>query len=539
MTTELIEHRQTLQAELESLNIKADIAQLEDALRHRSQGQSLIEGFGDYIDPMESIRGNPEYFGGFQNGHVSRPDDRSSGDNAPVFKDEQALAFIRGAGEWISQSDATAVGALEALASYVIGTGFTWTAESDDPEAAQIVQRIVDEFCERVDWCGGLDRELFKRTRKSGERFVRLHQLAGGVSDIEVYEPSWIMRPNNPAEVERHWGLPAECDWKYGVCTVPGRSTMIYGFSVFRHGDPTEFEYVPVDEMSHVKINVDRNVKRGVSDFYVAEEWLSKAAKLLRRTLDGGAIQASIALIRKWNPQASQANINAAAESVVKFQTKLPNYEGQSGPANIPTEQFYSGKIVDKKGVDYEPGPMGSSNAPTYMDIAQAGLRKAANRWQMPEFIFTGDASNANYSSTLVSESPFVKFCEHLQSQTVKDDSSVFWRVVKHAAEGGRTRGYGYQDLKQLVTLDAAAPDVASRNRAEENSIRQSQHAAGILSRESWSMEVDRDYHEERKKIEQEPQPVQANPTQAAAIGAALESVSTTTEARAILESYS
>lgn len=533
----LTQQRQALQEQFDALNLRADIAQLETVLRHHDQQQNLIEAWGDYIDPMDSLRSDPEFFATPGAGHVSRGDDKRFGDNAPIFNEEQRLSFIRGAGEWIGQTDATAIGALETLASYVVGTGFVWQAEGDDEKAVMFVQRIVDEFLDRSNWLGDLDRELFKRTRRSGERFVRLHQLQGGISEVEVCEPSWIMTPANAGQVAYHYGLDPRYDWKYGVCTDAGRATKVHGYAVFRHGDPEDFEFVPVEDMSHVKINVDRNVKRGVTDFYAVEGWISGASKLLNRTIEGGAIQASIALVREWNPKASDANIQSAAGGLVKYQSKLANPSAAAGYSNIPTERFYSGKVVDVRGGKYSPGPMGGSNAPTYIDIVQAGLRKAASRWSMPEFMFTGDASNANYSSSLVSESPFVKFCEYLQKQTERDDASVFWRVVKHAAESGRTGGYSYDDLKQAVMLSAAKPDIATRDRLQDHTIRKELNAAGILSRETWAQETDHDYELERQKIEQEPPVATADPTQAAAFGAALESVTTTDEARAILES--
>ena len=41
----------------------------------------------------------------------------------------------------------------------------------------------------------------------------------------------------------------------------------------------------------------------------------------------------------------------------------------------------------------------------------------------MPEFMFTSDASNANYSSTLVAEGPAVKMFERLQASMIEQDA--------------------------------------------------------------------------------------------------------------------
>ena len=48
--------------------------------------------------------------------------------------------------------------------------------------------------------------------------------------------------------------------------------------------------------------------------------------------------------------------------------------------------------------------------------MLQAELRAIAARLVMPEFMFTSDASNANYASTMVAEGPAVRMFERLQA---------------------------------------------------------------------------------------------------------------------------
>ncbi len=501
----------TLTERRDNLLLQEEIAWREEQLRHHDMAKSTItEAWGDYIDFAEPFQSEPDFTG--QRGQrLSRADDRRNGDNAPIFNNEQTLALIRGAGEWISQTDSTAMGALEALTSYVIHTGFIWTVKASDPkneEAAQIaksVQAVIDEFLVRERWRGSLDRELFKRCRRAGERFVRIHKADGWLSYLEVYEPGWITEPRNPREIEAHYGLPVGLDWKYGIATLFGRPDIVVGYWAFRFGDPDQGEFIPVEEMSHAKVNVDRNVKRGLSDFYVNNEWLMSAAKLLRNALQGGTIQASIALLRTWKDGTKPAAIRSAVDGAVEFQSKLPALLGSSGSRNIPTERWYPGKIVDHKGGDLKPGPMGSSNAPQFVNLVQAGLRKAGNSHNFPEFMYSGDASNANYSSTLVSEAPFVKHCESLQMEEDTEQAEILWRVVRNASEAGRFGEVSVAELQRVLDITAEHPDIATRDRDKEHRIRSEEHKSGILSRQTWAEEVGRDYEEEQRRIAKEP----------------------------------
>ena len=273
----------TLQEQYESLKVAAQVVALKETLRrHKLASNQLTEGWGDCIDPFDSWKSEASYFGGggvsSGGSYISRAEDRSDGDNAPHFDNEHTVAMIRGACEWLATTDTTAIGMLEALTSYIVGWGSEYSTEAESPEwepLAQAVECVIDEFLKRERWCGGLDAELFQRTRRAGERFVRIVGDPSGFSRTYIYEPAWITEPASPRQVEQWYGLPC-LDWKYGIASAIGEPTEIWGYFGLRNGDPARGEFIPAEEMSHVKINVDRNVKRGLSDFYAGREWLNK-----------------------------------------------------------------------------------------------------------------------------------------------------------------------------------------------------------------------------------------------------------------------
>jgi hypothetical protein len=490
---------QALREKIEALKLERESQLLETRIRrHELAQRQITEAWGDMIDPRDAWTGESEFLTDQRAGRIARPTDRVNGDNGPVFTCEQDVLRIQGAGEWIAQSDSVSIGHLQALSTYVIGCGYQYRFDAVSSEwepLALACQIVIDEFIKRERWKGSLDTELFRRTRRAGERFLRVRGDAMGYTSTEVYEPSWITEPGNARAVEEHYGLPY-LNWKYGIATNPLDASDVWGYMTCKYGDPTLWEFVPVEQMSHVKINVDRNVKRGLSDFYAGERWLTAVDKLMGRTLDGAAIQASIAGIRKHSDGASDAAIRGMGDSVVDFYSHLPAGGPGGAARSMPTERFYSGKIVDARGFDWMTGPLGSPNGPTFIEIARAGMVHAARRWQMPENIATGDASNNNYASILESQSPFYGFIEWTQQSVAGDDCDVLWKVIDNAARAGRLP-YDPHTIRKAVTLTATPPDVKTQARKEQHDIRREEHAAGILSPRTWAEEAGRDYDEE------------------------------------------
>lgn len=140
-------------------------------------------------------------------------------------------------------------------------------------------------------------------------------------------------------------------------------------------------------------------------------------------------------------------------------------------------------------------------------------MRQAGLRWCMPEYMISGDASNANYASTLVSESPFVRFIERLQGGACRDDVDIMWRVIDNAARAGRL-SYDPEELRHLVKVQAEAAQVAVREKQQEHTVRREEHEAGVLSLRTWSEETGRDFEQEQARLAAEPKP-EPQPSQA------------------------
>jgi hypothetical protein len=157
--------------------------------------------------------------------------------------------------------------------------------------------------------------------------------------------------------------------------------------------------------------------------------------------------------------------------------------------------QYAPGTILDAPaGLEYD-FPAAGVNASAFVTVLQAELRAIAARLVMPEFMFTSDASNANYSSTLVAEGPAVKMFERLQSVLKQDDSQVLWRVIDNASAAGRLPA----DVRRRVELQISLPSLHVRDQLREIQVERIAFEKGILSAQTWSQRLGLDYDQEQK----------------------------------------
>lgn len=497
-----------LQERHEALRLRREVARLERQLAWEEQAArrvELREGWGEPISPREPLVDAPAFgFDGFSS-PASRPEDRRHGRNAPHFETEQELARIRGVARWLAATDETSIGVLENLTNYVVGTGFTYSVVERIPGAAprgllEAVQEAVERFQEENNW-RRIEREAFVRSRRDGEVFLRLEHH-GGRPRIRFVEPELIRKPDDPRFMSQYAGA-YDLDWELGVATDLGDAERIHGYHVDWSGDGRDWEFVPAERMEHIRVNVDCGVKRGLSDFYAAAAEIEQAAKLARNTAEGAAIQATIAYIKEAASGTGRPEIEAqqTAHSDWTTYSKTPDGHRRS----IRFEKFFPGRVITTAGMKYHAGPLGTSNAPTFIEVIQMVLRRVGQRWSMPEYMVSGDASNANYASTLVAESPFVKSAEAKQMWYAEAFRSLFWKALRLSRDRRDwPEDIDFAQVQRWFKLRLEAPRVSVRNRAEETSIRSTLHAAGILSRRTWAALEELDFDVEREHLARE-----------------------------------
>jgi len=533
--------REKIQEQLDNTRLALEVAKLQrehDALTGRVRGDwidgQLLEG-GDPI-PVMDYPHNDNYLGDWRLNHYgmvgsvlgAQLGDRAQGENPIIFRNEIELTEIRAIGRTLADTSDNAQCVLNNLISYVVGTGYTYKAvaskrDSGADALVDQVQRCIDEFVSDNLYGANREEELFRRARRDGEYFLALYHVGNGRVQSRIIEPEQVTTPLNEQEVAQTVGLMDRAlSYSYGVVTPDCDLETPLGYHVVwrnpkPHGRDT-WQWFPESRMVHCKLNVDCNIKRGISDFFSVYEKLVDAAKLLRNTTKGHAIMSAIAFIREHAAGVSKSSVESMRSSDAWSQyTQVTRTEGSR---TRYTHRYQPGTVLDVPfGQAYKASPLAEQGVgQSTVFVEEAVLRVAGSRWCMPSFMVSGDTSNASYATALVSESPFVKYCQRQQKVEKFHHADVLWKVLKIAHAFGRFNDFGvsWKQLQQLVSVAVETPIVAARNQNEETNRRKILKDSGVLSLETWTAEEGYDFEQEQErgaKKEEPPNPFgMANP---------------------------
>jgi len=479
-----------------------------------------------WVDPLEFLIDDPTFGFGKPLLPLSLIDDRRHGWNRPIFQTEAQLAMIRGAARIVAQTAPMAIGALEALGNYVIAKGFTYEV-ADRPSLgrsgrqapdglAECVQDVIDEFCDVNDWIGDRERELHNRVRRDGEAFTALYPDKNGIARTRFIEPERVTEPGNATDFEDWLAVEVPLDWVFGVVTYASDIETVVGYHVLWNPEGTDFDFLPNDDLElalrlgsglieHIKVNTDRNVKRGLPDMWAVLTDLVGENKLRDAVALGSAMRAAVPWITQMptgtTPQMAQNLAIANANPVTTGASAKGKMRIQKGSVfSVP------------KGQEYKPLPDGQEESS--VAAAQYIMRAVGTRWNMPEYMISGDASNANYSSTLIAESPFVKAREADQRFFASRFRRIFRKVLAIAAHTGRFAPFGIDDvdaLLALVELQIVPPTVATRDELATAQAAAVYKQLGVLSNRTIAAKAGEDYETERKHMEEDGDATQAD----------------------------
>ena len=403
----------------------------------------------------------------------------ASGSARPAALTEPELIDVRQQCRALAATNEFAINGHENRVSYIVGAGHTYrvTGKKHLPASSDVLraaQDVLDHFLFENHW-HRRQQELVLRMDRDGEAFLRFFAAADGTLRVRFVEPGQIATP------AAHSTDPHS---SFGILTDRDDVETVHGYYV-------DGQWVDAAEIQHRKENVDQNVKRGLPLYYPVRKNLRRAEKLLRNMSIVAEIQSAIALVRRHRGPRS------AVQQFIRQQSETS--AAQSGAASHgPTQRFVPGSILDVHGdVEYD-FPAAALDAGSFVSVLQAELRAIAARLVMPEFMFTSDASNANYSSTMVAEGPAVRMFQRLQQRLIEMDLQVMWRVLEHAARGGQLRN----DELAGVEIQITPPSLTTRDRRGETEARAVLHRDGILSAQSWSQLEGLDFDQEQTNID-------------------------------------
>ena len=526
----------------ELADLKAQI-ELEEAKQHlaalRGEKQRSIEETAQDINLFKNgylyddPRMRPSTGGTF---HVTQLRDRQRGRNYPVYECEDDLQAIRGDARLLANENEAGIGAKQTLYNFTIGTGLKYDVslkKKVSPRGnVRLVNRVqdwIDEFIERTNWVLP-EKEMHGRCIEDGEPFLELVPIGGGRCEPLFHEADAITEPHDKNMANDYIGAYS-LDWLFGVGTPIGRPSKPEAYFVDLSGDQNDWDIVPEERMIHAKRNVVDNCKRGVSDYYPVASSLRRADKVLRNTGDGAALQSAIAWIREHPPGTTGSQVLSLGTGKTEYEYNRPTLEGNT---RTHRQQVYlPGTILDvRNGQQYKPGPMGSGST-TFIDVSGAILRYVGLRWNIPEFMISGDTGNTNFASILVAESPFVKAMESEQIYFANVFREVMWKMLGVAARAGVFAGAGIYTRRQLqerLKLEVQVPRVSVRNRLEETKIRSILFEYGLLSGPTWATREELSYEHEQEQRQAQMPLLYIDPMEAAQFELQAEAMAANTE---------
>jgi len=412
------------------------------------------------------------------------------GSTAFPFASEAQLAEIRAQCRDLATRNEFAINGHENRISFIVGRGHAYRVSpsirqaisaggdpdqgerSEDTVLCAQVQNLLEEFLEENNW-HNRQQEIVRRRDRDGEVFLRFFHGPSGDVRLRFVEPDQVRTPQTKLG-DPSAGFGIQCD--------PDDVENVLGYWI-------DGRWVESGEIQHRKANVDANVKRGLPLYYPVRKNLKRAEKLLRNMSVVAEIQSAIALIRKHD-SGSGASIRRFVDNQAEASTTNP------ATGRVHTVQRYGpGTILDASGGTEYQFPVAAIDAGRYVTVLQAELRAIASRLVMPEFMLTSDASNANYSSTMVAEGPAVRMFERLQHDMKAEDLDVMRRVVRGAIRAGRFP----EDTLRRVRIEAIPPSLAVRDRYREARADELLVRAGAMSIQTLALRHGLDPTDERR----------------------------------------
>jgi capsid protein len=438
----------------------------------------LIEAFDalwdNFVDPREAFADSID--GWWTPIGAASDGSRNTGEG-PF--NEQMLAELRNQCRRLAASNEYAINGHENRISYIVGPGHSYRAAvckgMDCPaEGPMQVQKLIERFIRENRW-HLRQQEIVRRIDRDGEAFLRFFVDSEGMTRVRFIEPDQVVTPPE---------LAGDASASFGIQTDGDDVETVHGYYV-------DGEFIGAAEVQHRRANDDFNVKRGLPLYVPVRKNLRRAERLLRNMSIVAEIQSAIALIRKHRG-ASRSGIEqfVAADADV---TVNGNLAGRTRHFS----QYGPGTILDAPaGLEYD-FPTRGLDASSFVSVLQAELRAIAARLVMPEFMFTSDASNANYASTMVAEGPAMKMFERLQASMIEQDRAVMWRVVDNAIAGGMLP----PGVRDLVEIQIMPPSLHVRDQLKQAKVDRIAFNSGVLSPQTWSQHMGLDYDQEQKNL--------------------------------------
>lgn len=423
--------------------------------------------------------------------------------------DDQAATTLREQAQKAAQLSPHLSGYLNTLERFVMGKGATLTVASDKDKVVEACAAHWDRFTQANKW-NELEDEIPLRLWRDGEVFIRrfddparpiphadvlaeLRRL-GVTSATFAPAEEWpkgvpVIRLIPPEEIAD----PTVGKISGGIVTAGDDAQLVLGYCWCPNGKDLK-DFITARDVIHQKVRADSDVKRGRSllepllkrnkqyedwlEYRIILNFVRSAVVLVKTVKNANATQ--LAAIRDTQAKQREDPSNDRRVRALKPGTTMTVPEG--------TEVDFKGPNLNAQDARYD---------------GRNILLSMAAATGMAEFIFTGDASNANYASTMVQESPTMRECEYRQDQLEPTFVKIFrWNLIM-GARSKLIEGLT-EDEAKLIPIGVTFPPLQSRNEKEHTDRNKILVDMGVLSRQGMALDEGIDWDTEKDLVEKE-----------------------------------
>jgi len=366
---------------------------------------------------------------------------------------ESSLGVMQQQVDKLYYGNPSARGVIDTMVNFIIGKDAAIVPNDPDP--------AVNAYWKSFYEVNGMDlriKEWVRRTLLKGESFLRVFEPSSssvnlstkGISyynDIPVLKPVPLVRFVEPGEIKDPDGT-----YTFGIHT---NSDDVEEILNYIRTDPNskaanQRTVIEASEIIHTKILVDSNVKRGISFLVGIAEYMVKYHDWLEDRISLNRMRTMFNLIMKVTGAGSPSQLkDKFSDSASPEAAARATATGGDLPKELPKR---GGVLLSTANIEYEfLNP--DIKAQDTVDDGRAIDLMLAKGTGLTEYIVRGDASNANYSSSMVSESPMVRMFQSYQDFFSKPIQALYRKIIRYGIENDHIPA---KTKKTTVIFDAA-----------------------------------------------------------------------------------
>ena len=365
----------------------------------------------------------------------------------------------------------SARGIIDTMINFVVGKDAHVVPETETDKVKAYWKKFTDDNKFDIRF-----KELVRRCFRDGEMFLRFYphkkSNPNKVPLVRFIEPDRISDPTG-----KH---------TFGIQVNRNDVEDVIAYHVTNPSN-NNVTILPAKEVIHTKINVDSNVKRGISFFTGIAKYIVKYGGWLDDRIMLNKIRSMFAMVMK---------VTGISPSTFtdKFADNTRTQAGSTAEKRMPKP---GSVLVATPGLDYDFKSLNLHAMDTGKDGRLIELQSAKGTG-LTEYVIRGDSSNSNYSSTMVSESPMVRMFESWQDIFEKPYKEIYKKVIEY--------GIKVRELDKGTSVECSVnfAGLIHRDTEKETNAFVAQIAAKIVSKRTVREKFGYDHDQEEARIRQE-----------------------------------